>query len=135
MADEERRGDRQPATPHSHLIEFPEALEAFFSRIGELKVVLGPRAATGVDGLEALIREGLAARDRGDPGTAVRRIIQAMDRLADLAGASDAAEAPMLRAMAQQFAAALGRGALGDAKAAAETMRERSGSSIIPRRR
>jgi hypothetical protein len=41
----------------------------------------------------------------------------------------------MLRAMAQQFAAALGRGALGDAKTAAETMRERSGSTIIPRRR
>ena len=133
MADDDP--EAAPPAAHSHLIEFPEALEAFVARIGELKVVLGPRAATGVDGLEGLIREGLAARDRGDPGTAVRRIIQAMDRLADLAGASDAAEAPMLRAMAQQFAAALGRGALGDAKAAAETMRERSGSTIIPRRR
>ena len=41
----------------------------------------------------------------------------------------------MLRAMAEQFAAALERGALGDAKAAAEVMRERSGSTVIPRRR
>ena len=133
MADDDR--DQAPPAPHSHLIAFPEALEAFFTRVGELKVVLGPRAAAGVDGLEVLIQEGLAARDRGDPVTAVRRIVQAMECLADLAGASDAVEAPMLRAMAQQFAAALGRGALGDAKTAAETMRERSGSTVIPRRR
>ena len=103
-----RRRPRDPPAPHSHLIAFPEALEAFFTRVGELKVVLGPRAAAGVDGLEALIQEGLAARDRGDRATALRRIVQAMERLAELAGASDAAEAPMLRAMAQQFAAALG---------------------------
>src|SRR5262245_13629938 len=127
--------DDRDAAPHSHLVEFPEALEAFFTRVSELKVVLGPGAAAGVDGIEALIQEGLAARDRGDRATALRRIVQAMERLAELAGASDALEAPMLRAMAQQFAAALGRGALGDAKAAAETMRERSGTTVIPRRR
>ena len=132
MADDERD---DAAPPHSHLIEFPEALEAFFSRIGELKVILGPRAAAGVDGLEALMREGLAARDRGDSATALSRIGQAMSRLAELAGESDAAEAPMLRAMAEQFAAALRRGSLGDARAAAEVMRARSGSTIIPRRR
>ncbi len=132
MADD----DRAPASaPHSHVIEFPEALEAFFTRVGELKVVLGPRAAAGVDGLEALIQDGLAARDRGDRPMAIRRIVQAMERLAELAAASDAVEAPMLRAMAQQFATALGRGALGDARVAAETMRERSGSTITPRRR
>jgi hypothetical protein len=132
MVDDERN---DPAPPHSHLIEFPEALEAFFSRIGELKVILGPRAAGGVDGLEALIREGLAARDRGDSATALSRIGEAMSRLAELAGESDAAEAPMLRAMAEQFAAALRRGSLGDARAAAEVMRARSGSTIISRRR
>ena len=132
MADDERD---DAAPPHSHLIEFPEALEAFFSRIGELKVILGPRAAAGVDGLEALMREGLAARDRGDSATALSRIGQAMSRLAELAGESDAAEAPMLRAMAEQFAAALRRGSLGDARAAAEVMRTRSGSTFIPRRR
>lgn len=133
MADDER--DDDPAPPHSHLIEFPEALEAFFSRIGELKVILGPRAAGGVDGLEALMREGLAARDRGDSATALSRISQAMSRLAELAGESDAAEAPMLRAMAEQFATALRCGSLGDVRAAAEVMRARSGSTIIPRRR
>jgi len=132
MADDERD---DAAPPHSHLIEFPEALEAFFSRIGELRIILGPRAAGGVDGLEALMQEGLAARDRGDSATALSRIGQAMSRLAELAGESDAAEAPMLRAMAEQFAMALRRGSLGDAKSAAEVMRARSGSTIIPRRR
>ena len=132
MADDERD---DAAPPHSHLIEFPEALEAFFSRIGELRIILGPRAAGGVDGLEALMQEGLAARDRGDSATALSRIGQAMSRLAELAGESDAAEAPMLRAMAEQFATALRRGSLGDATAAAEVMRARSGSTIIPRRR
>ena len=132
MADDERD---DAAPPHSHLIEFPEALEAFFSRIGELRIILGPRAAGGVDGLEALMQEGLAARDRGDSATALSRISQAMSRLAELAGESDAAEAPMLRAMAEQFATALARGSVGDAKAAADVMRERSGSTVIPRRR
>ena len=132
MADDERD---DAAPPHSHLIEFPEALEAFFSRIGELRIILGPRAAGGVDGLEALMQEGLAARDRGDSATALSRIGQAMSRLAELAGESDAAEAPMLRAMAEQFAMALRRGSLGDARAAAEVMRTRSGSTFIPRRR
>jgi hypothetical protein len=62
-------------------------------------------------------------------------IVQAMRRLAELAADSDAVEAPMLRAMAEHFATALGRGSVGDAKAAAEVMRERSGSTVIPRRR
>lgn len=131
MADE----PRDPPVPHSHLVEFPEALEAFYTRIGELRVVLGPGAAGGVDGLEALLREGLAARDRGDHATAVARVVAAMRRLVELAAASDAAEAPMLRAMAEHFAAALDRGSLGEARAAADAMRERSGSTIIPRRR
>ena len=131
MADQ----TRDPAAPHSHLIAFPEALEAFYTRVGELRVILGPRAAAGVDGLEALMRDGLAARTRGDHPTAVRRVVAAMRRLAELASASDAAEGPMLRAMAERFAAALEHGALGDAKTAAEVMREESGSTIIPRRR
>jgi hypothetical protein len=41
----------------------------------------------------------------------------------------------MLRAMAEQFASALERGALGDARATADVMRERSGSTVTPRRR
>ncbi len=120
--------------PHSHRIAFPEALEAFFLRIGELKVVLGPSAASGVDGLEVLIREGLAARERGDVPGAISRIVEAMKRLAALAAASDVAEGPMLRAMAEHFAAALSRGAVADARETADAMRERSGTVLIPRK-
>src|SRR5437016_13191295 len=85
---------------HSHLVDFPEALEALFSRVGELKVVLGPAAAPGLDQMEARLREGLAARGRGDVGTAVTKIGQAMDLLAALAAHADPAEAAMMRAVA-----------------------------------
>src|SRR6266700_3568343 len=102
---------------HSHLIDFPEALEALFSRMGELKVVLGPAAAPGVDEVERHLREGLAARERGDPGAAVVKI----------AGA-------MMRATAERFRQALARGALGEAKETADVMRGRSGSVLAPKK-
>jgi len=127
--------DRRREAPHSHLIEFPEALDAFFSRIGELKAMLGPAAAPGVDAVAETLREGLAARDRGDAETAVTRIAEAMDRLAALASTADPAEGAMMRAVAEHFRGALGRGAVGEAREAAERMRERSGSTLEPRRR
>jgi hypothetical protein len=129
VTDERRR------EPHSHLIDFPEALDAFFSRIGELKAMLGPGAAPGVDAVAETLREGLAARDRGDVRTAVARIGEAMDRLAALAAGADPAEGALMRAVADRFRVALGRGAVGEARAAADTMRQRSGSVVRPRRR
>src|SRR5256885_14981698 len=77
---------------HSHLLDFPEALATLFSRLGELKLVLGPAAAPGVDQVEADLRGALAARERGDVPAAVERIGKAMDRLAGLA--SDRGPAP-----------------------------------------
>ena len=121
-------------TGHAHLLDFPEALEALFSRLGELKIVLGPAAAPGVDQVEADLRSALAARHRGDVAAAVERIGTAMDRLAALAGAGDPAEAAMMRALAAHFRQALVRGALGDAREAADVMRERSGSVLIPKK-
>jgi hypothetical protein len=128
MADDEH------GPGHSHLVEFPEALEAFFSRVGELKVVLGPGAADGVARLEALMQQGLAARDRGDMAAATTRIVQAMDLLAELANAAPGLDAAMLRAMADHFRGALGRGNLGEAKAAADVMREQSGARLTPKK-
>ena len=125
---------RRRETSHSHLIEFPEALDAFFSRIGELKAMLGPGGAPGVDVVAETLREGLAARDRGDAPTAIARIAEAMDRLAELAASADPAEGAMMRAVADHFRGALGRGAVGEAREAAEHMRERSGSVLQPRR-
>ena len=121
-------------TGHAHLLDFPEALEALFSRLGELKIVLGPAAAPGVDQFEADLRSALAARHRGDVAAAVERIGTAMDRLAALAGAGDPAEAAMMRSLAAHFRQALVRGALGDAREAADVMRERSGSVLIPKK-
>jgi hypothetical protein len=119
---------------HSHLIAFPEALEAFLSRLGELRAVLGPAAGPGVDRLEALLREGLAARARGDVPAAVAKLGEAMEHLGALATHADPAEGAMMRAMAERFRQALARGALGDAREAAETMRGRSGSVLHPKR-
>ena len=127
--------DRRREETHSHLIDFPEALEAFFSRIGELKAMLGPAAAPGVDAVAETLREGLAARERGDASAAVTLIAEAMDRLAALAATADPAEGAMMRAVAEHFRGALGRGAVGEAREAAEHMRERSGSVLHPRRR
>ena len=121
--------------PHSHLIDFPEALEALFGRMGELKIVLGPAAAPGVDEVERHLREGLAARERGDSSAAVAKLTRAMDLLAGLAGHADAAEGAMMRAVAARFREALTRGALGEAQQTADVMRKRSGSVLTPKKR
>ena len=119
---------------HSHLLDFPEALAMLFSRLGELKVVLGAAAAPGVDQVQTDLRSALAARERGDVPAAVERIGAAMDRLAALAGTGDPAEGAMMRTLAAHFRQALVRGALGDARAAADVMRERSGSVLTPKK-
>src|SRR3989454_11928901 len=119
---------------HSHLIDFPEALAALFSRMGELKTVLGPAAAPGVDEVERPLREGLAARARGDSSAAVAKLTRAMDLLAGLASHADAAEGAMMRAVATRFREALARGALGEAQQTADVMRERSGSVLTPKK-
>jgi hypothetical protein len=126
----------QPSGPaHSHLVEFPEALEAFFTRMGEITAALGPAKAEGVRALEAHVQEGLAAREQGDVPRAVDAIVRAIGLLADLADDDPRLDGPMLRAMAAQFGAAVTRGALGEARASADVMREQSGSTIVPRRR
>ena len=119
---------------HTHLIDFPEALEAFFSRVGELKHALGPGGAERVGALEAIIAEGLAARERGDHATSIARIVQAMQRLAELASEGNAPDAPMLRMMAERFRQAVGHGDVSQAKDAADTMRVQSGSTIHPKK-
>jgi len=123
-----------PPGDHSHLIDFPEALEALFSRIGELKLVLGAAAEPGLNEVERLLREGLAARGRGDPGAAVAHIAQGMDRLAAIASSGDPGEGALMRAVAERFRQALVRGAVGEAQEAADVMRERSGSVVRPKK-
>jgi hypothetical protein len=119
---------------HSHLIEFPEALEAFFSRVGELRHALGPDGAAGVVQVEAMIAQALAARDRGDGAAALAGIVEAMQRLADLATKAGSPEGALLRGMAERFRQAVVHTDLSQAKDAAETMREQSGSRIVPKK-
>jgi hypothetical protein len=119
---------------HTHLIDFPEALEAFFDRVGELKHALGAGGAERVGALEAIIAEGLAARERGDHATAIARIVTAMQRLAELASEGGAPDAPMLRMMAERFRQAVGHGDVSQAKDTADTMRVQSGSTIHPKK-
>jgi hypothetical protein len=128
-------GRRDEPAAHSHLVDFPEALEIFLSRVGELKIVLGPAAAPGVDELERLLRAGLAARERRDVPAAVGHLGRAMDRLAELAAHADAAEGAAMRAVAARFRQALAHGAVGEAREAAEAMRVRSGSVLHPKKR
>jgi hypothetical protein len=123
-----------PERPHTHLVEFPEALEVFFSRMDEMKVVLGPRAAPEVDRLGSLVQQALAARERGDAAAAVARIGEAMRGLAALATHALPAEAPALRGMVERFQQAMHRGAVGEAREAADVMRARSGSVVVPRK-
>jgi hypothetical protein len=122
------------ADEHSHLIDFPEALEVFFSRVGELKHALGPQGAEQIGAIEVIVAEGLAARDRGDRATATARIIEAMQRLAQAASDSGTPEGAMLRVMAERFRQAVGQGDLSQAKDTADTMRARSGSTIHPKK-
>jgi len=119
---------------HSHLVDFPEALEALFGRMSELRLVLGPTATVEVDRIESLLREGLAARQRGDAPGAVARIAAAMETLAAVASRVFPGEGDRMRGMVARFEQALGLGALGEAKEAADVMRERSGSRLTPKK-
>ena len=57
-----------------------------------------------------------------------------MERLAQLAAREFPADAAVMRGMAEQFQAALQRGSMTDAKQAADVMRERSGSKLVPKK-
>src|SRR6266404_1734532 len=117
-----------------HLLAWLEGRHLSCVLDGGQPVALGPAAASGVDEVERHLREGLAARKRGDPGAAVVKITRAMDLLAALAGHADAAEGAMMRAIAERFRQALARGALGEAKETADVMRARSGSVLAPKK-
>lgn len=127
MADDPHGG-------HSHLLDFPEALETLFARMAELKLILGPTANGDVDRIASLLREGLAARERGDAPGAVARVTAAMEQLAAVAARAFPGEGGVMRGMVNRFEQALGRGAVGEAEQAADVMRERSGSRLTPRK-
>jgi hypothetical protein len=117
---------------HSHLIDFPEALKRSSSAwAAQHALGAGGRARGCARGDH---RRALAARDRGDQATALARIVDAMQRLAELSSDAGAPDAPMLRLMAERFRQAVGHTDLSQAKDTAEVMRVQSGSTLHPKR-
>lgn len=114
---------------HKHEDQIPLALESVVARLGELEIVLGAHAAPVVVAVRAQLTAAMAARDRGDVLGAVAQIGQAMDKLAALADQLDPSEATLMRALAQNFRAALLRGDDAQAKESAAVMFERSGAT------
>lgn len=115
MADSERT---QPV---------PLALEALIKGLAELPAVLGPAVRPAVAAVEADLREAMAARDRGDIASSLRRIEQAMARIVELADRVDPMEAHLMRAVAHQVGQALAIGDTATARQQADTMLARSG--------
>lgn len=138
--DDEERGSLLSCNPgadlypsrcmaHKHEEAVPIALESVVSRLGELEVVLGAQAGPTVAAVRAVLTTAMAARDRGDMPAAIAQIGQAMDQLAGLADGLDAAEAALMRALAQTFRAALLTGDTARARESTAAMFEKSGAT------
>ncbi len=95
--------------------------------LGELEVVIGPKARSVVAEVRAGLQDAIACRERGDMPAALDAIKRAMERLAALGSQLDPAEGEMMRAIAQHFSKALTAGLKGEAKAAVGVMRQKAG--------
>jgi hypothetical protein len=84
----------------AHDLTYPEALETLLTRLPELEAVLGPQAKGGLDAVQVLLQEAVAARAAGDVPRAVRCVGQAMDTLSQLADRLDPHEALLMRMLA-----------------------------------
>ncbi len=114
----------------AHDLTYPEALEALFTRLPELQLVLGPQAKGGLESVQLLLQEAVAARADGDVPRATRCIGTAMDTLSQLAGLLDPHEAMMMRMLAAQFRQALQGGDTGEARRGSDGMGGKSGTTI-----
>ena len=95
--------------------------------LGELEVVIGPKARPVVAEVRAGLRDAMACRQRGDLPGALAAIERAMQRLATLGTQLDPAEGAMMRTLAQHFSQALNAGLKGEAKVAVNVMKTKAG--------
>ena len=95
--------------------------------LGELEVVIGPKARPVVAEVRAGLRDAMACRERGDLTGALAAIERAMERLVALGSQLDPAEGAMMRALAQHFSRALSAGLKGEAKVAVNAMKSKAG--------
>jgi len=75
------------------------AIERFVGGIDELKTVLGPQAAPGVDRAKSELVAAMAARDRGERREAILALARGMSALAVLGDTLGPAEGGMMRAV------------------------------------
>jgi hypothetical protein len=116
---------------HTHLSRVPEPLEKIFGELGEIARAAGPAASEEAARVRAILTEALAAEARGDKASAVGGVMRAMQALAALVGRLDPKEGGDMHAIARQFTRALGRGDAGEARAAADAMRDRAGAKVV----
>ena len=95
--------------------------------LGELEVVIGPKARPVVAEVRAGLRDAIACRERGDLPGALAAIERAMERLAALGTQLDPTEGAMMRTLAQHFSQALSAGLKGEAKVAVNAMKSKAG--------
>lgn len=98
-------------------------------QLGELEVVIGPRARLAIVQVRDGLRDAIALRGRGEIPAAIAAIRAAMERLAALAGELDPGEAAAMRMVAARFSEALNAGHKGDAKGAVNVMRRKAGDT------
>lgn len=113
-----------------HRERVPEPLDVLVGRLGELRVIFGDVGAATVAAVESDLRQAIAARDRGDRAASLTLISQGMGRLAQLADTMDPETGMAMRQVIGQFYAALSQGHAGDARRAADVMREKSGAQL-----
>lgn len=116
---------------HDHLFHVPEPLEKLFSELDRLDAVAGEGLRREIAAVRALVQEALAAQARGEVARAVAAITRGMQAMAALARGIDPNEASEMGAVARQFGRALLRGDAGEASAAADVMRARSGAKVV----
>ena len=110
-------------------VSVPEA-DSFLKlaeNLGELEVVVGPKARPVVAEVRARLRDAMACRERGDLPGALATIERAMERLAALGTQLDPAEGAMMRTLAQHFSRALSAGLKSEAKVAVNAMKRKAG--------
>lgn len=113
---------------HDH--SYPESLHALLTRLPELTIALGPRSKPGIEAVQKLLQEAVAARADGNVPAATAKIGAAMDTLARLADELDPQEATLMRMLAAQFRQALSLGNRGEAQRVSDVMRKNSGATI-----
>lgn len=114
-----------------HREQVPEPLEAFLGRLGELRVIFGDAGAATVAAVEDDLRRAVAARDRGAQQESLALISRGMERLARLADTLDPRAGMAMRQVIGQFRAALTQGREGEARRAADVMRQMSGARLV----